>query len=58
MIVIVFYIYVYDSLVLRYAPGNFFVRFAVLRFIKESFIAFDANSACLEVFKMFTVIVL
>jgi len=35
-----------------------FVRFAVLHFVNELLIAFNANSACLELFQMSTIIVL
>jgi len=42
----------------KYLPGNLFVQIAILHFITELFIIFDTNSACIEVFKMFTIIVL
>jgi len=63
MIVIVLYIYI-CSLVLKIHLCfvlylvNWFVQIAVSHFVTELFIAFDANSACLEVFKMSTAIVL
>ena len=47
-----------DSLVLHFVPGYLFVQFAVLHFLTEIFIAFEVNSACLEVFKISAIIVL
>jgi len=38
-----------DSFVLYTVPGNLFVSFAVLHFITELFMAFDANRVVLTV---------